>query len=86
MQLVSGNITKLGISRDSILWFWGKLAGAILFIATVGGEDALLKYGIPTSWSHIIQIAAAWILYFSAQQSTSQLNSALYEDKLKEGK
>lgn len=72
--MLTNLLTKWGITRDSALWFWGKLAGAIIMISTVGGEDAFMKYGIPLKYMHIIQIAAAWILYFAAQQSTSKLN------------
>lgn len=74
-EIVPNTLSKLGISRDSALWFWGKLSGAILFIASVGGEAASAQYGIPTKWIHVIQILAAWLMYFSAQQSTSKLYS-----------
>lgn len=66
-------LTALGITRDSALFFWGKLTGAILFLASIGAEHASQQFGIPPGWMHAIQIAAAWLVFFSAQQSTSRL-------------
>jgi hypothetical protein len=70
--MITSYLTSLGLTRDSALWFYGKIAGAILFLASIGAEAT--NYGIPSKWLHVIQIAAMWITYFSAQQSTSQLN------------
>ncbi len=72
MSLATDKLTKLGITRDSVVWFWGKVTGTILFLAAMGAQ--ISNYGIPTKYTGAIQIAALWITYFSAQQSTSKLN------------
>ncbi len=71
MSLASDKLTQWGITRDSVMWFWGKLTGTVLFLASMGTE--ITHYGIPLNWVHGIQLAGLWLTYFSAQQSTSKL-------------
>lgn len=71
--MITNVLTTLGITRDSVLWFWGKLGGLIVLFAALGGEVAQSQYGIPSKWFHVIQLLAAWLVFFSAQQSTSNL-------------
>lgn len=69
-------LIEWGITRDSELWFWGKVSGTIVFLASIGSDAAHLQFGIPAHWMRIIEVSAAWITYFSAQQSTSKLPGA----------
>lgn len=68
---ITNKLIELGITRDSVVWFWGKLTGTVLFLAAMGAQAS--HYGIPAKWTGAIQIAALWLTYFSAQQSTSKL-------------
>lgn len=63
---------SFGISRDSAVWFWGKFAGTILFMASIGADATAL--GVPEGWLRGIQVLALWVTYMSAQNSTSLLN------------
>lgn len=73
--MITNVLTNLGITRDSVLWFWGKLVGLVVLITALGGETAYAQYGISPKWFHVIQLLAAWLMIFSAQQSTSNLNA-----------
>jgi hypothetical protein len=66
---------KLGVTRDSAVWFVGKLTALILFFAGLA-PDQLAQFGIPGSWSKYLMIAAMWIMHVSSQNSTSALVGA----------
>lgn len=77
---LSGLFQSLGISRDSAVWFWGKFAGTVLFLASIGADATAL--GIPEAWLRGIQVLALWVTYMSAQNSTSVLEGASAEPEV----
>ena len=66
-------LTKLGFSRDDLIWFWGKFVGVVMFLATLGADQLHMTYGLSERVIHIIMLLSAWLALFSAQNSTSKL-------------
>ena len=69
-------LTKLGFSRDDLIWFWGKFVGVVGFLAALGADQLHMTYGLSERAIHFIMLLSAWIALFSAQFSTSKLNGA----------
>lgn len=70
-------LIRLGFTRDSAMWLWGRIIGASAAIAS-GVFD--LTYwanyiGVPLSerGNHIITVVAVGILWISGKQATSHL-------------
>jgi hypothetical protein len=66
-------LISLGLTRDSLLLFWGQLVSGCALIAS--GILPLNNYVSP-KWQHGLTIAAAIILWFSGKYNTSPLPAA----------
>jgi len=67
---MSSFLISLGLTRDSWVWFWGKLSsGALLLIS---GVFPLTPY-VGDKWARIITVACAVILWFSGHYDSSSL-------------
>lgn len=69
--------TNCGITRDSALWFWGKVL-SIATLVTSGVLDlpywaGYLGIHATTTEIHWVQVLAVIALYISGQNSTSNL-------------
>lgn len=68
--MISQYLIDWGLTRDSLVWFWGRIVSGSLLIAS--GVLPLDKYLSPT-WQHIIQVTAVIVLWFSGKYDSSPL-------------
>lgn len=66
-------LLNLGISRDSLMWFWGRLSAGALLI--VSGMVPLDNYVGP-NWHKVITVGATLVLWLSGKYDSSPLPSA----------
>jgi hypothetical protein len=65
-------LVSLGLTRDSLLWFWGRLvSGAVLIFSGLVPLDGYLS---PNS-QRVLRVMAAVVLWFSGKWDTSPLPS-----------
>ena len=67
---ITNLILTLGLTRDSALWFWGRLSsGALLVVSGLVPLDAYVSPG----WHKVITVGAAVVLWLSGRYDTSPL-------------
>jgi hypothetical protein len=66
---ITSTLISQGFTRDSAVWFWGRLSTASLLIAS--GIVPLDEY--VGEWSKAIQIGAVIILWLSGKYDSSPL-------------
>lgn len=63
-------LISYGVTRDSLVWFWGRLAsGALLIVSGLVPLDAYVSPG----WQKAITVAAAVVLWLSGKYDSSPL-------------
>ena len=65
-------LASLGLTRDSVLLWWGKLAGLVLAAAGMLSQGGAIP-AIPSAWTPYILLAAFLIGGGSAHYATSPL-------------
>lgn len=66
-------LLSLGLTRDSLIWFWSRLvSGALILLA--GGTPLLSPY-LSSRWIRVVTVAAVVILWFAGKYDTSPLPS-----------
>lgn len=78
-----GLTTKISgfvLTRDSWLWWWGKVVGAAGMVVSGAIQPASL--GLSEKQTHVLMGVCAAVLAFSAQYSTSTLPSKADADKV----
>ena len=69
MTPITSVLISLGITRDSLLWFWSRLVAGSLLVAS--GLIPLEDY--VGSWSRTIQVSAVIVLWLSGKYDSSPL-------------
>lgn len=67
---ITNKFIDWGLTRDSLVWFWGRLTMASLLFAS--GLYPLEPY-VGEKWAKIIQSAAVVILFLSGKYDSSPL-------------
>ena len=67
---MSGWLISLGLTRDSLLWFWSRLASGALLISS--GLVPLDTY-IGPRWAKVVQVLAVLVLWFAGKYDSSPL-------------
>lgn len=71
---MTGFLVSLGLTRNSLIWFWGRVvSGALLVVA--GGTSLLAPY-LSAHETKAVTIAAVVILWFSGKYDSSPLPGA----------
>lgn len=70
MNFITNTLLTLGVTRDSLLWFWGRLVSGALLISM--GLIPLDQYVSP-DWQKAITVGAAIVLWLSGKYDSSPL-------------
>ena len=69
---LTNQLVSLGLTRDSLIWFWSRLVAGSLLIAS--GLIPLDQY--VGKWAKAIQVSAVVILWLAGKYDTSPLPGA----------
>lgn len=64
-------LINLGLTRDSVTWFWSRVVSLALVISS--GVFDLSQYGVTDREMHMVSLVSALVLFFAGKYDSSPL-------------
>jgi hypothetical protein len=73
MNWITNTLLTMGLTRDSLVWFWGRLTAGAALVAT--GLVPLDDYMTP-GWQKVLTVGAVVVLWLAGRYDSSPLPGA----------